>query len=282
MEQILAKVLNKFFIYCEDSDELMRFGEQIYLEKPIILTFNYDCILETLIEKASGERAEKLRQQVNNRDVDLDYSTYNWNRPLHYGIQFDIVELHGTGIGDEVGRSRFYNRPANVLSEWKILKLHGSLNWFRSLRLPLRLREDSRKKELDKIYLRNDYWWSELPDIVGEISEPLIITPVLYKEGYYEVKPFNEIWKMALDHLKQCKKLVIIGYSFARTDFSVRELFLNAFENNSLEELIIVNPDTSIVKIVKELTHFKRHVIVCENLNEYLEYKERKKKIQIK
>jgi len=35
MNQILAKVLNKFFIYCDDSDELMRFGERIFLKNPL-------------------------------------------------------------------------------------------------------------------------------------------------------------------------------------------------------------------------------------------------------
>jgi hypothetical protein len=78
------------------------------------------------------------------------------------------------------------------------------------------------------------------------------------------------LWKQAKDILAKCNRLIVIGYSFPPTDFAVKKLFWEAFENNKLEDLIVVNPDTSVVKTIKELTHFSKPVSVCSNLREFL------------
>jgi hypothetical protein len=49
-------------------------------------------------------------------------------------------------------------------------------------------------------------------------------------------------------------------------------MFLEAFSENNLEELIVVNPDTSVVQKVKDLCHFNKPVIVCKDLGEYVNY----------
>jgi hypothetical protein len=64
--------------------------------------------------------------------------------------------------------------------------------------------------------------------------------------------------------------LVIIGYSFAPTDFHTRRLFREAFAENDLEELIVVNPNAALVSVAKELTHFNRPVLTCRDLEEYV------------
>jgi hypothetical protein len=45
---------------------------------------------------------------------------------------------------------------------------------------------------------------------------------------------------------------------------------LEAFENHSLEQLCVVNPDTTVVSRVQKLCNFHKPVIVCRNLDEYL------------
>jgi hypothetical protein len=93
---------------------------------------------------------------------------------------------------------------------------------------------------------------------------------VLYKEQFYKHRIFSKLWKEAQKELSTCKNLVIIGYSFAPTDFYVRKLLLDAFRENSLEQLVVVNPDTSVVQIAKEFTHYNKAVSVCKDLEEYL------------
>ena len=71
----------------------------IYTEKPAVLTFNYDTLLESAIESASHVRAKapaslpRKNTIIDVSDEELSYSHFNWNRPLAYGVKFDEVEL---------------------------------------------------------------------------------------------------------------------------------------------------------------------------------------------
>jgi len=279
----LAEFLSEFDVHALKSDLMEEFGAVIYQEKPTILTLNYDCILETIIESASGGRTsipESFRgipdEQGEITDEELPYSHYNWNRTLGYGIKFDEVQLQRAGISTYVRGSRFYNHPENQLYAWTILKLHGSLNWFHYLQIrkyPLFGSEDEKLSEdtLKETLLVDGRWrFNEPPDHNGWLINPLIITPVLYKEQFYDHPVFSDIWKQAYNELSACRRLVVIGYSFASTDFNIKKLFLEAFCENTLEELIVVNPDTSVVRTVKELSHFQKPVLVCHDLEEYL------------
>lgn len=170
----------------------------------------------------------------------------------------------------------FYGHPENNLYEWKILKLHGSLNWFHYLPRNVFSTSPEMARELplemqENIMLRNQTMRSPLMDTTsGWFLNPLIIPLVLYKESMYQIKLFSNLWKQARELLAKCNRLIVIGYSFPPTDFAVKKLFLESFENNKLEELIVVNPDTSVVKTIKELTHFSKPVLLCSNLREFL------------
>ena len=61
------------------------------------MTFNYDTIIESVIESASGP--SDLPEPAAGRvpDDKLSYSSHNWNRALAYGVLFDEVELQQTG-----------------------------------------------------------------------------------------------------------------------------------------------------------------------------------------
>jgi len=195
----------------------------------------------------------------------ISYSHHNWNRPLGYGVKFDEVQLQQAGPSKYVRGSRFYTQ--NKLYDWAILKLHGSLNWFHYLPIRKYPAFDPKDKELSEdklqeVILVDGHWWfNDPPDLRGWLIDPLIITPVLYKEQFYQHPVFSDIWKRAHDELSTCRRLVVIGYSFAPTDFNIKKLFLEAFCENTLEELVVVNPDTSVVRTVKELSHFQKPVL---------------------
>lgn len=282
LKSFLAEYLSEFELTSFASNKMTEFGMVIYRERPTILSLNYDCIVEAAINTASGLNVNlpmslfAIDKAGGVKDDELSYSHFNWNRPLAYGFRFDYIELQRPGLSTYVDGNRFYNDPKNKLYSWKILKLHGSLNWFHYLPIrknPTINTEEQKLSEekLREVLLVNGHWWlSEPPVLNGWILDPLIITPVLYKDQDYQNQPFLDIWKQAHEELSACKRLVIIGYSFPPTDFSIRKLLLESFCENALKELIIVNPDESIISIVKELTHFDKRIMVCRDLEEYL------------
>lgn len=295
LKTLLSKFLSEFVVvpkwYRDKKPNLLRmihdeplaaFAAKVYTEKPIIITFNYDCFLEDAVTSASGlhPATKNFINGYNHTSTDipdkfLSYSHCSWNLPLAYGFKFEEVSLQIAGGAPLVSGQRFYSRPENGLYNWKILKLHGSLNWFRytqsmitekdrkSMQLPTHKQGD--------IYLGSSYFdFNMSPMQDSWFVTPLMITPVLHKEIYYATKPFPELWDQAKFYLTNCARLIIIGYSFSPTDFAIRKLLLEAFEANKLEELIVVNPDTSVVRIIKDLVHFTKPVLVCYDLKEFL------------
>lgn len=283
LESTLAEYLSEFESHSVPSRPMWRFAEVVYREQPTILTLNYDCILEGHIELASGlnkNMPESFRRPEDKRGEvpydELPYSHSNWNRPLAYGIKFHEVQLQRAGLPKYVDGNRFYSHPKNRPYSWRILKLHGSLNWFQYL--PIRKYpsidpsdEDLSEEKLEEVLLIRGHWWFvEPPDFRGWLLKPLIITPVLYKEQFYQHPVVSDVWRQAHSELSICKRLVVIGYSFAPTDFYIRKLLLEAFCESPLEELVVVDPDTSVVRMVKELTHFGKPVVICRDLEEFL------------
>lgn len=284
LKSFIGELLSDFTHFASTSDTMRSFGEVLYEQKPTIMTFNYDCMIEEVIESASGVRSEVPSTYLKPRGFEeteipyneLPYSHFNWNRPLGYGLEFAKVQLHRAGVSTYVDGDRFYSHPDNKLYDWSILKLHGSLNWFRYL--PLRkypqipnIEQEFPLRLQDQVILVEGHWWfAEPPDLDGWIIDPIIITPVLYKSRFYNQPLFEAIWTMARKSLLNCKKLVVVGYSFSPTDFSLKKLMLEVFSGHEIDELIVVNPNTSVVQIVKELCHFNKPVVVCKNLDEYL------------
>lgn len=275
LTSLLTEFLGEFSHFGHTSDSFSELGRIILQEEPTVLTFNYDTLLEESIESASGvsDVPESFRGEPSDEisDEELAYSHMKWNRPLAYGIQFDEVQLQRAGLPAYVNGDRFYGHPDNDLYDWSILKLHGSLNWFEysgEPRYPF-LDRRSAKNKGDTVLCNATPWLNELPDIDNEILFPLIITPVLYKQmRSNDIIP--RIWEKARGKLSACRRLVVGGYSFPVTDFHTRRLFLESFEERSPEEIVIINPDTSIVERVKDLAHFERPVLVCNDLDEFV------------
>jgi len=287
LKSFIAEVLSEFETFSYPSDAMRRFGEVLYKEKPVIITFNYDCLIEAAIESASRVNPHIPKeifernplQKTGVSDEELTYSHFNWNRPLGYSIKFDKVQLYQAGVQALVEGKRFYSHSENKLYSWYILKLHGSLNWFRYLpirKYPTFLGEAEMPfpNEKEVVLIEGNWWFNEPPDLDGWYIDPIIITPTLYKEKYLRVplysRVFSPIWEKAKEALSNCKRLIVIGYSFPATDFPTKKLFLEAFSENTLGELIVVNPDTSVVQKVKNLCHFGKPVIVCKDLEEFL------------
>lgn len=77
----------------------------------------------------------------------------------------------------------------------------------------------------------------------GLVAMPLIIPPVKAKDYALFGELFRKVWTCAEDALVRADHILLIGYSFPRTDHQSNELFLNAFsKRNSIPKVTIVNP----------------------------------------
>ena len=219
--------------------------------------------------------------QIKLSDEIISYRPSNWNRALGYAIKFDKVQLP-ISVDKYIKGRKYYSLSENKLHKWYILKLHGSINWFRYLNIPsgeseVDLKNSFIKKKMKEIILTKGNWFLDLPPSMdGLYIDPIMITPILNKGKYFSKDIlkgiFPYLWDKAKEALLKCKKLIVIGYSFPPTDFLNKKMFLEAFSENDLEELIVVNPDTSVVQKAKDLCHFDKPVIVCKDLEEYLRY----------
>lgn len=200
-------------------------------------------------------------------------------------MKFDETMMYDGGGGNKrkhFESDRFYSHPSNKLYPWYLLKLHGSLNWFRYwaetpnpfLRHRPRDRLQRFKKKESKILLHESGGWKlGQPWLHDLYIDPIIITPILHKEKYFEDylsrRLLVPIWVKAKEALKKCNRLVIIGYSFPPADFLTKKMFLESFSLNSLKELTVVNPSCQAARMASELCHFKNPTIF-KNLEEYL------------
>lgn len=283
LEADLSTLLTKYLVmFTEQSiymSSLEQFGELIYEQESSVLTFNYDLILERAIEYASGSTGNssinplyKAHETV--PDSVLPQHKWNWIRALAYGIEFDEVELQRAkerpGL---VPGACFYSHPDNTPRIPTLLKLHGSLNWFTQTSVKADGSVSaSTNPQAERSVLLDEYpnlgYGMDAPEVNGWLLRPEIITPMIHKNISSGL--FADIWRKAEDELKACRRLVVGGYSFPPSDFHTRKLLLEAFENHRPEELVVINPDTSVVETAKTLCHFDRPVTVCADLPEYM------------
>lgn len=277
---VFIDFLQKFDVHHASVELYRRFGEKLIEHKPDIITFNYDLYLENILESASGLNVsipDSFKNLQNLDDFNLPddiirYSHHKYNIPLAYGFKSDIVRIFMAGNRKYESGERFYD--FHELYANPIIKLHGSLNWLKVRQFPvdrITLRALN-KQYIGNLIISNEYWNIDFyNDFKGWAVRPYIITPTLYKRGFFDKFPFRELWSMAKKKLSDCNKLIVIGYSFSPTDFHTEKLFLDSFKENELQDLIIVNPDTSGIKKIKDLTHFNHPVTMCSNLREFMD-----------
>lgn len=259
-----------------------QFGVEVLGSDCDVLTLNYDTLAEDAIASASGIGPNPRPPPLSVDDPSaavadefLPASHSAWKRTLACGFEFDEVALPVAGVSRYVEGSRYYEHSENCLyTSHRVLKLHGSIDWLRytSRRaIPREFAVDAPENPpTGLVQERYAHWWmGESPQRDHWYMDPLIVTPQLYKK--YDDEPLPTVWRHALDTLSSCTSLVVIGYSFPPTDFRTRRLFLEAFRGGrQLESLVVINPDTSVVSKVRELTRHNGPVVTCDTLAAYI------------
>jgi NAD-dependent SIR2 family protein deacetylase len=180
--------------------------------KSVIITTNWDILLET-----------------------------SWQYHIENGyITYESVQPHSTVIPtDGTNREKFRKE------KFRILKLHGSLNW-------------GFCKECGNIYYFNEKVDEMLAknELLCDTCEKgklarIIVPPKLSKLIKPEGAEYNslnsayhklsQIWSNASKYLEMCERIYFIGYSFPETDVQMRTFISNALRNSKPKEIKIVS-----------------------------------------
>ena len=109
--------------------------------------------------------------------------------------------------------------------------------------------------------------WTKLgnaPD-AGLPSMPLIIPPVKNKSYEFFGDLFGTLWLQAEDALAAAEEIVIIGYSFPKTDVQSDKLFRRAFSRRAtIPKITIIDPNPSPVadRMISDLGVPKSHLTI--------------------
>ena len=199
-------------------------------DPPVIITFNYDLVLErSLLRTVIGRHYYGGRNQhLPKEGMILDYHTSVFARiklgykeahfPKMNDSQFGSMQHVGGWILEELPS----NHPEGNLLPVNLIKLHGSSNFARK-----RPSADSSRQMAGK-------------RLATAVDDPLILPPVFNKATE---TVGTDAWAFAVKALRQCKNLIICGYSLPQTDIYM-QYFLKAAlgPNQDLNKVFVFDP----------------------------------------
>lgn len=178
-------------------------------EHAIVITFNYDTLLEMAI---NVERPTLLRN-----------------------MDFHVKQI----VGDEV----VYPRPeAASTTRWndssvdlpcgdsmQIIKLHGSLNWYSyGSGTEITLKRIRERREYDESVFQDEIETRKNEELAVVGMGRFLIPPSSNKSSFYGSGFDRLLWRSAYDALEQADNVTVIGYSVPESDYVVGELIQSA------------------------------------------------------
>ncbi len=138
--------------------------------------------------------------------------------------------------------ARPFDQEVERRGRFRILKLHGSLNWW------FCHNEECqtlwyRRGEKDVTLFWEQQEGRQCKECGGKLL-PLMVPPTSQKFEHTrgEHSPLRQIWKEAHDCIKACEELAIIGYSFPPTDIQFKMFLLEALSGNKdLRNVLVIS-----------------------------------------
>lgn len=260
------------------ASEYQRLGRRMFDERAAVITFNYDTLLETAIQHASppaaGTSSVLRGRYADRRIADDAHVTRSWDPLLAYKAHFDELVVR-SGSASPVRGEPFYRPLApREAAHPPFLKLHGSVDWYFHTGYTLHGKPvdvpASHPGSRSRFQRAHAHFDAPLvsPDN-AEMLLPLMTTSALEKPA--DGHPILlAIWNEARIALERTKTLVVIGYSFPAADFHLRRLLRQAFAENTLDHLCIVNPDAGVASLARDLCNFRKPISVYRDIAEYL------------
>ena len=213
----------------------------IKAENITVITFNYDLQIE--------------------KSLDLIQNTAKWKK---YGNIFNFpycYRLPNYKITQAPKSEPVFNKSSDDEAPCiKVLKLHGSLNWFSrhtspdpSPRSLLNTKRDiyitPRKKPLSNLRFRGKK---------RLYTFPIVVPPVINKAAILHADLVG-IWKIAQESLQASTKIIVFGYSCPQSDYESANLISRSIrKNKSLISFSVIDPSTSAFERFVSLTNLSR------------------------
>ncbi len=124
---------------------------------------------------------------------------------------------------------------------FRVLKLHGSLNWWVCQSDRCQTLWYSGEKDVSRFWEESE---ARRCRECGSKLLPLMVPPTGQKFEYSQVaiSPMRAIWKEAREALRNCQVLAIVGYSFPPTDVQFRMFLLEALsKNTNLRKVLVIS-----------------------------------------
>ncbi|WP_305819711.1 hypothetical protein [Photobacterium leiognathi] len=102
----------------------------------------------------------------------------------------------------------------------------------------------------------------------GVATIPLIIPPVKEKKYDQYGCLFENLWKKTASAIEKADEIILIGYSFPKTDIKSTKLFLDAFMKRSSKPRIKIldpNPERIVDKFKYEFGFTDSEILVCKD-----------------
>lgn len=174
----------------------------------VIITFNYDTVIEECISNDGP----------------------HWDPYDGYGFK-----ASGVTLGWAKRWRTQHTKVASRKSEFRILKLHGSVNW--------------------TLYKTNKVRLKPRPYVVrARNGAPVFDKCSVLPPGWHkriDISPYRDLWRKARLELEKCSSLAIIGYSLPDTDLIARALLAEvcrsrAARKHYLKHLHIADPNEHV------------------------------------
>lgn len=184
-----------------------------YRESPStvpLISFNYDNLVELLMIAHSNYRGSG--------------SDFNWKA---------VYQLPNATVVPSEGDPFDYGDQYN-----HVLKLHGSINWSHTEEgnypgEPITIVPPSIESMQKRVEIEDDQK-NHIDSPVGgpphpaQSKSPFILPPIIQKDIYVENNNLSSIWQSTLQKLAFSKRVYLLGYSFPKTDYTLKQLFLDS------------------------------------------------------
>ena len=221
------------------------FQRGIYPENLTIITFNYDIYIEKILAGMA------LSRKVARYFPDPDQTIFL----LQYGYDLDL------GLPTRSPRPRQGYFPIYLdikKGGIRVLKLHGSLNWYshypreeidlEDMVNPNRPMEVSGEKEINSTRLRYLNRKGQT-----EFTLPIIVPPVQNKSEIYHSN-IRDLWDRAREALNDADELVIYGYSCPSSDTESENLLRITLEQNKkIQQIPIIDTNPAVINRYRQL-----------------------------